>query len=279
MSMKLSDIRQTVKQLLKDEFAVGENEDWEDDEIDVHVGTCLLELSSKSPYKAFDPLIVTANSRVLDISGIDALIKVNRIEYEPGGNPRNFHNFNYLDSQTIEMDIDAGPSESGAAGTLAGTVTFTAGSSMLSGSGTAFSSALKTGDFIKSSTKSRWYRIYSVNNDTSITLDEPVKTGDAGADTASATQYRHLVALVYYNRLHTLSESASTLNPKEESALILGVCGHAAVSKSRYLMNRVNTGGGSVASQMEGWGLTKIQLFRQALDRLQPPVTKKRFET
>jgi hypothetical protein len=279
MGSKLSDIRQTVRQILKDEFAVGENEDWQDDEIDVHISTCLLELSSRSPYKAFEPLTVTANSRVLDISGITGMIKVNRIEYEAGGNPRNYHNFGYLDNQTIEMDIDAGSSESGVSGTLAGTVTFTSGSATVTGSGTTFTAMLKANDFIKPSTKSRWYRVDSVQSNTSLTLDEPVKNTDSGVDTAESTMYRSGAAVGYYDKLHILTEDTSTLNPKEESALILGVCGHAAVSKAKYLMNRVNTGGGNVASQMEGWGLTKTQLYQQALNRLQPPGTTKRYET
>jgi hypothetical protein len=279
MSMKLSEVRQTVKQLLVDEFVIGADLVWEDDEIDEHIKNCVYQLSAKSPYRALEPVKVTANSKILDISGIADLIEVKHIEYEPGSNPRNFHNFSYLDNQTIEMEVDSGPAESGISGTLTGTVTFSVGSSAVTGSGTAFSTELKAWDYIKPSTKSRWYRIYSVDSDTSLTLDEPVKSANAGADTASATQYRHLVALVYYDKLHTLTEEETTLNPNEESALILGVCGQAAVSKSRYLMNRVNTGGGNVASQMEGWGLTRIQLFEQALLRLQPPRTKKVFGT
>ena len=272
--MLLSEVRQTVRQLFKDEFAVGEEQDLEDDEIDVHIQSCLMELSGKSPFKSTEPLKVTANSRMLDISGIANLIKVNVVEYETGANPRNLHNFEYLDNQTIEMDVDSGPSLSGSSGTLTGTITFTSGSATVTGTGTPFS-VLVAGDYIKPSTKTRWYRVFSVESTTSLTLDEPVKSVDACADTA--TMYRHLVALVYYDKLHTLTESITTLNPSEESALILGVCGHASVSKAKYLMNRVNTGGGTVANQMERWGLTKIQLYQQALNRLQPPRTKKRY--
>jgi hypothetical protein len=276
---KLSVVRQTVRQLLKDEFAVGIDQDWEDDEIDVHILNCLLEVSGKSPYRAFEPLKVTANSKLLDISGISDLIKVNYVEYLPGSDPRNYHNFDYIDDQTIEMDVDSKPSASGSSGTLTGTITFTSGSPTVTGSGSILSTELAAGDYIKPSAKTRWYRIYSIESATSLTLDEPVKAEDTGADTVSTTMYRSTVALVYYDRLHTLTEETSTLNPKEESALILGVCGHAAVSKARYLQNRVNTGGGNVASQMEGWGLTKIQLYQNALNRLQPPRTKKQYAT
>jgi hypothetical protein len=277
MSRVLSDIRQVIRQLLRDEFAEGEDLDWEDDELNVHIDVCLDEISDHSPYLAFEPVLVTANSKLLDISGLADLMRVRRIEYEPGASPRNYHNFDMIDNQTIEMKIAAAPSESGSSGTLTGTVTFTAGSATVTGSGSDFDGELEAGDYIKPSSKSRWYRVYSVESDTSLTLDEAVKSADDGEDTVNVTQYRHNVALVYYEKLHVLDDKSTTLNTREENALITGVCGKAALSKSKYLINRINFGGSTVPREMESWGLNHLALYHNSLNRLQPPVVNRSY--
>jgi hypothetical protein len=273
----LSEIRQIVRQLLKDEFDPDVTGDWENDELDMHAQVCVDEISGKSPVKAWEPVIVTANSKLLDISGIENLIKADRVEYEPGGDPRNFHNIIEIDNETVEMGVSGAPSESGTSGTLTGTVTFAAGSAAVSGSGTAFSSELEAGDYIKPSTKGRWYRIYSVDSDTALTLDEPVKSADAGADTVSVTQYRSGCAVIYYDKAHELTETKSTLRLNEENAVILGVCGQAAVSRAKYLINRVNDGGANAAGQMQNWGVIKLQMYRDALRGLKRVQTKQSY--
>jgi hypothetical protein len=279
MARKLSTIRQTVRQLLRDEFSAGVDFDWEDDELDVHIDNCLYELSGRSPYRAIEVLPTVEDSKLLDISGIEGLITVVKAEYPIGASPRNFRNFKYYDNQTIELDMDSAFSETGSSGTLTGTVTFTSGSPIVTGSGTDFDGELAEDYYIKPSGGSRWYRIASIESDISLTLEEAVKSEDAGADTVNATEYKEEVALVYCEKLHTLTEEKSTLNPREEAALVLGVCGHAAISKARSQINAVNFGGGSTPRDMENWGLTKLQLYREALRSLRPPKTKERFAT
>jgi hypothetical protein len=274
MARTLSAIRQVIQQILRDEFNPDVSSDWKEDELDIHIGNILYEVSEASPLETFEPVIVTANSKKLDISSIEDLINIYRAEYTINADPRNYRNIVYLDNQTIEMKIDSKPSSSGSSGTLTGTVTFTSGSATVTGSGTDFDGELAQNYYIKPSTKSHWYRVYSVESDTSLTLDEPVKAEDNGADTEDLTQYREGVALVYFGRLHTLNDDKSTLNPKEEQAIILGVCGNAAISKARELMNKVNRGGGATASNMNNWGILKLELYRQALRRLSPPVPK-----
>lgn len=57
-------------------------------------------------------------------------------------------------------------------GTLTGTVTFTNASATVTGSGTAFTTELSVGDYIKPSTSgyNEWYRVNSIESDTSLTL-------------------------------------------------------------------------------------------------------------
>ena len=73
--------------------------------------------------------------------------------------------------------------------TLTGTVTFTGGSTAVTGSGTLFTTELKVGDIIKKSTGTSWYTVASITDNISLTLTANADAGDNGADTANATYF------------------------------------------------------------------------------------------
>lgn len=226
MAKYSSAIRASVRQFLRDEFSTGQDFEWKDDELDIYIGNCLAEISDHSPYKFKEVLTTIANSRVLDISDIEDLIEIEKLEYPTGSSPRKLRNFVELDSGQIEIDCTLNPS-AGGSGTLTGTVTFTKGSAAITGSGTDFDGELKAGYHIKKSTGTRWYRIYSIESDTALTLAEP--SSDTGADTEKKTEYCYETVYVYCDKTHQVTESSSTLNPKEESALIRGVVAYATL--------------------------------------------------
>lgn len=237
MSQKaLSDVVADMRILLKDVAEV----DWDDDTLESFISQCLADMSGEIPCKGQEPALVTANSKLLDIGGISNLIKVDRVEYEPGGDPRNYRNFKQIDYETIEMNVSSAPTESGESGTLTGTVTFTSGSATVTGSGTDFDGELAQDYYIKPSGGSRWYRVYSVESDTSLTLDEPVKSADDGADTANLTLYRYGVAIIYCEKVHTLTEDASTLTPQLEKLVADGASAFAATAWVNGLRSHVN---------------------------------------
>jgi len=73
-------------------------------------------------------------------------------------------------------------------GTLSGTVTFTPGSTSITGSGTSFSIELEADYLIKKSDGAEWYVVASIESDTDLTLATP--SSDDGDDAADATLYR-----------------------------------------------------------------------------------------
>jgi len=73
-------------------------------------------------------------------------------------------------------------------GTLNGTVTFTLGSTGITGSGTSFSDELEAGNLIRKSDREEWYTVASIESDTALTLT--TASNDDGADSANATLYR-----------------------------------------------------------------------------------------
>jgi hypothetical protein len=228
MSKTIDAVVTDVRLGLRDSVAIGVDNDFSDDELKSIVDDVLVEVSDASPYQVVETALTLANSKILDISEITDLLEIDRVEYPVGSSPREYHSFDLIDNETIELDMGSGFSNTGTSSTLTGTVTFTSGSATVTGSSTLFSSELAAGNFIKPSGGTRWYRIYSIASNTSLTLEETVKAADTGADTVSLTQYRDYVARIYCNKLHLLTLSSSTLNPKEERVVILGSVAKAA---------------------------------------------------
>lgn len=194
MAKTLSAIRDIVRQMLRDEFVSGEDFEWEPDELDIYISHTLAEISERRPHEVKETLTTTSGSRELDISSIEDLLEIDRLEYPTGNYPRDYRNFNQIDSDTIEIDTTLTPGDS--------------------------------------------QDVY-----------------------------------VYCNKLHQLTESSSTLSPQIETALVLGAAAHAAIGKAQYHIKRVNVAGARMASQLQGWGMTKLALYRSALSRLAKPKT------
>ena len=134
MGEELSGIRTIIRNTLRDEFTSADVDlDWTDEELDTCISQCLREISRRSPNKVIEVKTTLANSKILDISDIDDLIYIDKLEYPTGSDPRNFRNAIEIDRETIEIDTGATPS-AGGSGTLTGTVTFTAGSASITGS-------------------------------------------------------------------------------------------------------------------------------------------------
>lgn len=277
MAANLSEIRAIIRQVIRDEFVASDVDlDWEDDELDIHIAQCLLEISRRLPNKVVEVKTTLANSRVIDISTIDDLIYIEKLEYPVGSDPRDYRNFIDIDQDTIEIDTTIVPI-AGGSGTLTGTVTFTSGSLAVTGVATDFDGELKVGYHIRPSSATRWYRVYSITSDTALTLAEPCRAADAGADTINLTQYCYEVVYIYCAKKHTLSDTASSLKPQEEEVLISGATGQAALSKVRSYINKVPTGGAGTVNHLSIWGATQFALYRSKLNEISVPRTKRRY--
>ena len=106
---KLSAIRATVRQFIRDEFSSAEEYDFQEDEIDLHIADCLTEISERRPCEVKETLTTTADSKDLDISSIEDLLEVLKIEYPTGEDPPAFRNCSIF-GNTLTMAIDSLPS-------------------------------------------------------------------------------------------------------------------------------------------------------------------------
>ena len=107
MARTLSGIRQTARQFLNDEFVAGAAQDFKDDEIDLHIGECLAEISERRPYEVKEEL-TTAASRDLDISSIEDLLEVDKAEFPISKDPPEYRNVSVFGT-TLTIDIDTKP--------------------------------------------------------------------------------------------------------------------------------------------------------------------------
>lgn len=121
MGRYLSEIRASVRDILRDEFVEGVDLEWESDELDRLTALTLAEVEQKMPYEvkkttlddgSSTAIVTTADSKEIDISEIDNLIRVrtNRgVEYRIGKNPKQFRNHSRF-ADVLTMDINWLPS-------------------------------------------------------------------------------------------------------------------------------------------------------------------------
>uniref|UniRef100_A0A6M3J7C2 Uncharacterized protein n=1 Tax=viral metagenome TaxID=1070528 RepID=A0A6M3J7C2_9ZZZZ len=213
----LTDVVTIVRSVLKDASTGG---DFTDAEINVIVQQVVEEVSQRSPNIVREVLTTTLNSRELDISAIEDLINIEYAEYPTGSDPRDKRNVIEVDRETVEIDTTLTPI-AGGSGHLTGTVTFTSGSTAVTGVATLFTTELEADYHIKVSTGTRWYRIASITDATNLVLAEVCRSDDDGADTVNVTDYCYETAYLYCAKIHTLS-TTSTLNKAEEKVVIDG---------------------------------------------------------
>ena len=173
-------------------------------DISAQLQDSLKELSEYSPWEIVQTKLMEASTRLgeqltgnkgreVDISDIENLIDL-KVEYPVGNNPPTFRNFQRYGGK-IYLDIDSRPTpgaQNDSAGDLqelTGTVTFTAASTAVTGSGTAFTSELEPGYYIATESGTNWYRVSSVTDDTNLIISINCATADTGADTADSTRY------------------------------------------------------------------------------------------
>jgi len=104
MSAKmLSGIRALVRQFLSDEFSQTE-QDFQDDELDLYISHTLAEISQRRPYEVKETLTTTASSKELNISSIEDLLEVDKVEFRTGQEPPDYRNCSIF-GNTLRMDI------------------------------------------------------------------------------------------------------------------------------------------------------------------------------
>ena len=224
MSKYLAFYRNAVRAALND----NDEEDllWTDDELEQHILHAVRDISMLSPAEKKVALGMTASSKIVDISSLDDLIHVDRVEYKPEQTPPTFRNFTEVWDNKLTIDTGLTPAAT-ATGTLTGTVTFTRGSTAVSAAGGAFSSELEAGNFIKKSDGVQYYRVSSITDNDNLVLEWASQ--DTGADTVSTTIYSTGDPVyIYYAAMHDLDSDSSTIPDRLSQTVIDGAVAYTA---------------------------------------------------
>ncbi len=119
--------------------------------------------------------------------------------------------------------------------TLTGTVTFTSGSTAITGSGTAFTAELRVGYYICKNTE--WYRVASITSDTALVLGRNVVVADDGADSSGGTGYWRSDVLLACDEEHYI-----TIQTDLNGAIDAGVTGGYAQDVWKIHVDDLGTG-------------------------------------
>ncbi|OGN87682.1 MAG: hypothetical protein A2158_00090 [Chloroflexi bacterium RBG_13_46_14] len=106
MAKYRSAIMDEIRQLLLDE--VGSEQDFEDEQIGIQIENVLVEISDYSPYEDKDTVATTASSLEIDISDIENLLDVEKVEYPVGSNPPDYRNCSRF-GNTLRFEYDGTP--------------------------------------------------------------------------------------------------------------------------------------------------------------------------
>lgn len=112
MSAKLlSGIRAVIRQMLSDELKGSDVAyKWTDDEIDVYISDCLIEMAKYKAYEVKEELTTVVGSRELDVSTINDLLEVKEVEYPVDKQPRRFRQFSRW-GNILRMELDSTPGD------------------------------------------------------------------------------------------------------------------------------------------------------------------------
>jgi flagellin-like hook-associated protein FlgL len=207
---------------------------WTDEELDQHILHAVRDVSMLKPAEKMAAFGLAADSKEVDISSLEDLIDVDRVEFKPEQSTRQFRNWKEVYNGKLYIDTDE-TIVATATGTLTGTVTFARGSTTVTGSGTAFTTELEVDDWIKMSTGNQYYRVTAIATATSLTIGW--KSVDNGADTVSATVYcdddgtgKGDPVYVYYLAMHDLDSDSSTIPDYLSQTVIDGGVAYTALA-------------------------------------------------
>jgi len=98
----ISAVRSIARQALRDEYKATGYE-FPDDELDLYIGEALIEISQARPYEVRETVTADGTNEI-DLSEIDGLLEVVKVEWPTGNIPPSFLKFHVFGG-TIRLDV------------------------------------------------------------------------------------------------------------------------------------------------------------------------------
>ena len=255
MAKSLSAIRQIVRQILKDEYT-SEDYDFADDELNIHINEALIELSQRSPYEVKESLTIANKSGKATSTSALHLVDATNAQFVAGDVGKTVYNatdeteatvstFNSASDLTIDTDIMA-----------SGESYYLYNADCTSGKQVNISDITDLIEVEKAEYETRQdpqeFRNVSIFGDIA-TLDIPFTPTDGNE------------VFLYCHKVHTLTESSSTLKPALEKVLIEGVIAKAAQGWLNKMRDQIVP---NTLKWYQDWANNQLLLYRNSLSSI-----------
>ena len=264
MSRKLSDVRSSVRDILRDEFVEGVDLEWEEDELDRLIRLTLDEIEQKMPYE----VKVTAEDALSTVATELSASATNLVVTSDDNFSTTYPFFITIEDEVLSVTALASADNFTVTRAQKGStaavhvVLKDVGLTIVTAANSKEVDVTNIADLIRV-TKCE-YRIsrpsYNPKQFRNFTRFADTLTMDINI-VPSDKEEVHL----YCHKKHTLTDKTSTLKSEHETVLIQGVAARAAMSKGREQLNALNTGGSNVGPRMVTWGREQLGLYREAL--------------
>ena len=221
MAKSRSAIKTTVRQMLRDEIAEAETEEFKDDELDQHINKCLTEIALRYPYEVRESKKTSNRTGTATATTASHLIDTTNSQFTSSDVGRTVYNSTdgtsalvtaYTSSSDITLDTDI--MESGESYYI-----FNAGGT--SGRDLDISAITDLLEVEKAEYPTRQYP----QNFRNVKVFGDVLTLDVTSEPDDDEE-----VFLYCRKTHTLTESASSLSPQLEQILVDGVVAKVAQS-------------------------------------------------
>jgi hypothetical protein len=256
MAKTISAIREIVRQMLRDEFQAEEDMAFEDDEIDLHIGNVLTDISMRSAYEVKETLTIANKSGTATATTASHLIDTTNLQFVAGDVGKTVYNSTdgttakvtaYTSTSDITLDTDimvSGESyyiycEDGATGR---DLNISAITNLLNVDKAEYPTRQNPQEFVN----------FSVFGDI-LTLD--VDTDPTDGDEV----------FLYCHKVHTLTESSSSLTPDLEKVLIDGVVAKSALAWLNEMRSQIVP---SSARWYHTWVSQQLAIYQAGLNAI-----------
>jgi len=258
MEKTLSAIRQTARQILKDEFVSGTDYDFKDDELDIHINEARVEISQRRPYEVKETLYASNKSGEATATTASHLIDTVNAQFVAGDVGKTVYNSTdkttakvtaYTSESDITLDTDIMASgESYHIYHYGGT----SGKDLNTSSITGLMQVEKA-EYKTRQTPQNFRNVRVFGDILTLDIDFTPTDGDE--------------VFLYCYKVHTLTDSSSTLKPDLEAVLVKGAVAKAAQSWLNKMRDQIVP---ASAKWYHEWANSHLILYRNSLDSITP---------
>ncbi len=245
---------------------------WADVQIAEYIKQALGDLSRVVPYVTSSATYLLGGTQLVDISSLD-YYNILKVEYDYGiagehPAPKEFKNFNIVGGylEIVNDSVPVGDEY------VTGTCTANTTGSLTDTTNTQFASDMAYSRVVNETDDLTSYVTTYTSTSVLVLAEDIFPDGDE-----DYTIYERVPVKVWYETKHTYTETTRTFNASLEDIIVDGAVAYALLGMATYTVNRANIAGTDVDDGFLALAKMKYTLYRDALKRLRPIKTQRRY--